>query len=393
MRDDSNPDLIKIITEEIRNKGPMSFRDFMDIALYYPGLGYYTSQGEKIGKKGDYYTSPHLTSVFGEMIGRQILEMCGLLSEGSCGADEEFSIVEMGAGKGLLASDILDFFKKENKYFYEKIKYCIIEVSPWLRERQRDALKDHSVSLQDPEGWYKNLGDLDPWVKGVFISNELVDSFPVHQVVIEDNRLKEVFIDWVGGRFVEVIKEPSINSLVSYFEELGVKLPDGYRTEVNLDAPKWIERIGEILEKGFVITIDYGYLSEELYQSYRSRGTLLCYYKHTTCEDPYIRIGYQDITSHVNFSALIHWAKKRGLEFTGFTDQAHFLINMGIEDYLKALAAESMNYKEYLRKMLPIKNLLMPGMGETFKVLIQHKGMERPSLRGLSFPFRKPKNN
>lgn len=380
MPEDSNPDLVKIIAEEIKRRGPISFRDFMEMALYYPGLGYYTSPGEKIGKEGDYYTSPHLSPLFGEMIGKQILEMGGFLGKG------EFTIVEMGAGKGLLASDILNFFKKEDYIFYTNLKYHIIEISSWLKEKQREALKDHSVL------WYKNLDELNSGIKGVFISNELVDSFPVHRVIMENNRLREIFIDWIDGRFVEIIDNPSNHSLEAYFEELGIKLLEGYRTEINLDALEWIERIGKILEKGFVITIDYGYLSEELYQSYRSRGTLLCYYRHTTSEDPYIRIGYQDMTSHVNFSALIHWGKKKGLGFTGFTDQAHFLINIGIEDYLKTLASESMDYKEYLRKMLPIKTLLMPGMGETFKVLIQHKDIERPSLKGLISTIR-PKNN
>lgn len=136
-----------------------------------------------------------------------------------------------------------------------------------------------------------------------------------------------------------------------------------------------------------MITIDYGYMSDELYQPYRSSGTLLCYFRHTTSEDPYHRIGYQDITSHLNFSALIHWGERKGLEPTGFTDQLHFLINMRIEDYLLALATESKDYHAYLRRMLPIKGLMI-GMGETFKILVQHKGIERPALRGLTSSFK-----
>jgi len=374
MSEDSNPDLVKIITEEIREKGPISFRVFMDMALYYPELGYYASPGEKLGRKGDFYTSPHLTPVFGEMLGRQLLEIGNFLDDG------DFTVVEMGAGKGLLASDILNFLKEENKVFYDRINYRIIEVSPYLREIQMEAMKGHQAS------WHWSLDDFINGIKGVFISNELVDSFPVHQIVIKDMRLREVFVDYVDGQFVEVFKDPSTDSLQDYFDELGVSLPEGYRTEVNLDAVRWIEKIRKILEKGFVVTIDYGYLSEELYQHYRSRGTLMCYYKHTASEDPYIRVGFQDITSHVNFSALIHWGKKEGLELTGFTSQAHFLINMGIDEYLKDLAGESSDYQDYLKRMLPIKNLLMPGMGEAFKVLIQHKGIETPSLKGLSSP-------
>jgi len=370
MTEGSNPDLVRLIVEEIRRRGVISFRDFMEMALYHPEFGYYNCEGGKIGKEGDYYTAPHLTPVFGEMIGRQILEMEGFIG------NEGFTIIEMGAGKGLLALDILDLIKREKKDLYERIRFYIIEISPYLKERQKTTLVGHPVS------WYKGLDDIKSGIKGIFISNELVDSFPVHQVVMEEG-LKEVFIGWTEGRFVEILKDPSDDSLREYFKGLGITLPEGYRTEVNLDALRWIERIGDILEKGFVITIDYGYPSEELYQSYRSRGTLICYFKHTISEDPYIRIGYQDMTTHVNFSALIEWGKKRGLEFTGFTDQANFLINMGIGDYLRRVASESINYKEYLRKMLPIKNLLMPGMGDTFKILIQHKGIERPILKGL----------
>ncbi|MEK6690193.1 MAG: SAM-dependent methyltransferase [Nitrospirota bacterium] len=374
MEDDSSPELVKLIVEEIRKKGPISFRDFMAMSLYDPILGYYASYRAKIGREGDYYTAPHLTPVFGAMIGKQILEIRRLLG------DEGFIIVEMGGGKGILSSDILDFIKREDSTFYDRVQYHIIETNPRLKEKEFGTLNGNRVI------WHNNLDGLQPGIKGVFISNELVDSFPVHQVIMEDNRLREVFVDWVDGRFVEVIKDPSTDSLEYYFKEMGIDLAEGYRTEANLDALKWLERVGGFLDKGFVITIDYGYLSDELYQSYRSRGTLLCYYRHTTCEDPYTRIGYQDITSHVNFSALIHWGKKKGLEFTGFTNQTNFLINIGVEDYIRDIAKESTDYRDYMKRMLPIKNLMMPAMGETFKVLIQHKGIKSPSLRGLTSP-------
>lgn len=365
-----NTDLLNIIVSEIKKRGPVSFRDFMDMALYYPGLGYYSSQEEIIGKKGDYYTSPHLTPLFGEMIGKQIIEMSELLEH------SEFDIVEMGAGKGLLALDILSFIKKKNRNLYDNLTYRIIEISARLRERQGEVLRDYPVL------WYSSLEELTTGIKGVFVSNELVDSFPVH-VVTEDYGLKEVFVDWQDGKLVEVIGEPSTELLKEYFRGLGVMLTQGYRTEVNLDALNWIEKVGGILDKGFVITIDYGYMSEELYQPYRASGTLMCYYRHSACKNNYERVGNQDITSHVNFSALIHWGEKEGLNLTGFVNQARFLINIGIEDYLKTLLSESKDHSDYLKKILPIKNLLMPGMGETFKVLIQHKGIETLSLKCL----------
>ena len=338
----------------IHRDGPISFRDFMDIALYYPGLGYYTSKKNKIGKKGDYYTSPNLTPAFGEMLGMQLEEMWRILGE------KEFTVVEMGAGTGLMSMDVLRYLKG-NPELSSDLDYCIVEKSPALRKEQQERLGENAR-------WCSSLYELSGMTGCVF-SNELVDAFPVHQVVM-DGELMEIFVDHKDG-FVEILK-PASDELNDYFAELGVVLPCGYRTEVNLDAVKWVHELGRILEKGFVITIDYGYPSSELYQEYRNRGTVMCYYRHTASEDPYGYPGEQDITSHVNFSALSHWGIKNGLELCGFTDQAHFMMGLGIDEYLKKL--QEKDPVNYWKKMLPIKTLIME-MGETFKVLIQKKGV------------------
>ncbi len=359
--------LSEIIIQKIQQFGAISFRDFMEMALYYPGLGYYTSSRDKIGKTGDYYTSPNLTPVFGEMIGRQLEEMWRILGE------KEFTVVEMGAGMGLLSGDVLAYLKK-NEELYNKLNYCIIEKSPAMRKEQRKLLHEKVT-------WHDSIEGLRG-ITGCIFSNELVDAFPVHLVVME-NELMEVFVGYENG-FIEILK-PASFELKNYFDEIGVVLPEGYRTEVNLDAIKWIKELGTSLKKGFVITIDYGYPSYELYQDYRNRGTLMCYYNHTTNETPFLHIGEQDITSHVNFSALVHWGRKNGLELCGFTDQSHFLMGLGIEEYLKSL--QENEPENYLKKMLPVKNLMME-MGETFKILIQKKGVDCSELSGLKYRSR-----
>jgi SAM-dependent MidA family methyltransferase len=363
-------ELEEIIKREIRKRGPIPFRDFMEMALYHPDLGYYTTPGEKTGKRGDYYTSPDVGPVFGELLCLQLEEMWSILGGG------EFTIVEMGAGKGYLCGDILGYLNAKRRDFYKGLKYVIVEKSPEMRRRQFSLLKE----MKEKITWADSLEDLAPVEKGCFLSNELVDAFPVH-IVENNNGLKEVFVDWDGG-FVEVLGEPSTPKLEDYFSQLGVVLGEGCRGEVNLDALDWIGELSGLLRKGFVVTIDYGYPAAELYSSLRPLGTLLCYHRHSVSEDPYERIGHQDITAHVNFSALVHWGKKNGLEFTGFTDQTHFILGL-LEGYLEDLGD---NYWKYLQKILPIKKLMLPeGMGGLFKVLIQHKGVEKPDLLGLKF--------
>ena len=354
--------LSEIIINKIQQNGPISFRDFMEMVLYYPGLGYYNSERDKIGKGGDFYTSPNLTPAFGEMLGEQIEEMWHILGE------KELTIVEMGAGTGLLSQDVLLRLKR-NSELYQGLDYCIIEKSPHMRKKQEKRLGGRAR-------WCDSIHELSG-MTGCIFSNELVDAFPVHQVVMEEE-LMEVFVDY-KNRFLETLR-PAPKELKKYFAELEVVLPPGYRIEVNLDAMRWIQETGSSLNKGFVMTIDYGYPSSELYQEYRSRGTLMCYYKHTGNDNPYVHIGEQDITSHVNFSALVHWGKRAGLELCGFTDQVHFLLGLGIEKYLEKL--QGSDPENYLKKMLQIKTLMLE-MGEPFKVLIQKKGVECKELSGL----------
>lgn len=358
--------LSEIIIQKIHQQGPISFRDFMEMALYYPELGYYTSH-DKVGKEGDFYTSPNVTPAFGEMIGRQLEEMWHILGE------KKFTVVEMGAGTGLLSCDVFAYLEK-NKELRDNLEYHIIEKSPAMRKEQEKR-------LPGKVRWHDSIGELSGF-SGCIFSNELVDAFPVHQVVMGEE-LMEVFVDYSDG-FIETLR-PARHELADYLSELDVALPPGYRTEINLDAIKWIGEIASALGKGFVITIDYGYPSGELYREYRNRGTLMCYHKHTSNDSPYQNIGEQDITSHVNFSALLHWGQKSGLELCGFTDQAHFMLGLGIEGYLEKLKVSEP--LDYYRKMQKVKTLMFE-MGETFKVLIQKKGIDCGELSGLKNPGR-----
>ena len=361
--------LRKEIVNLINKRGKIAFADFMGLALYHPEHGYYTSGKEKIGKKGDYYTSSDVHPVFGELIARQLEQMWRLMGKG------RFTVVEMGAGKGRFCYDIINFMKKKFPEFFEEVDYKIVEISQNLIERQSSTLK----GLEDKVSWESLSEDgfsFEP-VIGSFLSNEFVDSLPVHQVVVENNCLKEIYVAIKDDKFCEVIDDLSDPALEDYFAKSKISLKEGQRVEVNLRALDWVKNISRYLKRGFVITIDYGYLAEDLYSEQRHRGTLMCYYEHITSENPYERVGSQDITSHVNFSSLMEAGNRCGLNTTGFTRQSKFLIALGILDEMNKVQGD-------IGKLLTIKNLFLPGgMGDVFKVLIQHKGIDNPELIGL----------
>ena len=354
--------LTTIIRDTIREKGPISFHDFMEMALYYPDEGYYTSDCERIGKQGDFYTSAYLTTLFGKLIARQMEEMWALLGK------RPFTIVEYGAGTGLLCCDILEHLRK-NKSLYHHLSYYIIEKSAAMRTKQK-ALLPEKVS------WINNINEVAP-INGCVLSNEVVDNFAVHQVVMDDE-LMEVHIEFEEG-FREVLK-PASSSLKNYFEELGVELPRGFRTEINLEAIQWMQEIGTALGKGFAITIDYGFPSTELYTERRSRGTVVCYHKHQVNFCPYDHIGEQDITTHINFSALQHWGKQNGLEYAGYTSQAYFLLGLGLTQQLAQMERTADHGTSSL-----MLHTFLHDMGRKMKVLVQKKGVNGVILSGLQF--------
>ncbi len=345
-------DLEEAIIDEIRKKGAITFKRFMELSLYHPEFGYYMTGRKRIGKGGDYYTSVSLGPFFGKALAVQMEEMARLIGG-------PVTIVEMGAGSLDLAKDI----SGELTRMGIKFDYVAVDV----RYSKNSSGKISVRSSLDEVGS----------VAGIFLSNELVDSFPVHIVEMRGGKILEVYVTFKGGRFREVLMEPSTDDILWYFDFLEVKLPEGSRAEVNLNAKEWLESVSQTLTKGFVVTIDYGYPSRELYIEERKFGTLLCYYKNAVDDNPYEMVGEKDMTSHVNFSFLSKYGEKLGLRTVGFTDQARFLMSLGILDNIETMG---------LDERLKVKSLILPGgMGEIFKVLIQTKGMGKvPSLKGLS---------
>lgn len=360
--------LYDIIVERIKKNGPLSFRDFMEMALYHPKLGYYNSSQDKIGANGDFYTSPYISASFGVMIAKQIEEMWGILEK------KPFKIIEYGAGTGILCHDILDYLKN-NPALYNDLTYCIIEKSSNMREME----KKH---LHEKVRWYNKIQDI-PEINGCILSNELVDNFSIHQVIMED-KLMEVFVDYKDSSFTEILKLAR-KELVDYFSELEIQLPKGFRTEVNLEAISWIKQVAQSLNRGYVITIDYGTSSSELYNIRRSSGTLLCYNKHHSDTSPYQNIGEQDITTHTNFSALQHWGLKYGLEYSGIVNQANFLLALGIKEYNDAALISNQSNLQSVTHEAMINYRLLVDMGMRFKVLIQQKNVPKHPLKGLQF--------
>jgi len=358
--------LEKKISELIYSNGAISFESFMEMALYEPALGYYTSKDTNIGRDGDYFTSPHLHPIFGAMIGRQLEEFFSIMGE-----PEDFSILEFGAGRGYLAKDILDYLR--DKKIYKFLRYLISEINPFLAEKQKALIKDH----KDRVSWV-DISKINPFI-GCVISNELLDAFPVHLIEVR-GQVKEVYVSIKDGRFIETLRDAS-PPIYEYLKEFSIELPEGYRTEVNLRIKKWLKEIDRILKKGFILTIDYGYTAKDYYSEERSRGTLLCYKGHEISEDPYTDIGKKDITSHVNFSSLKKWADALGIETIGFCPQGTYLVSLGIDEAIMRLY----DSPDYLFDVAKIKRLILPGtLGETHKVMLQCKGYERPQLRGFS---------
>jgi len=366
------------ILSQIEKRGSIPFSQFMEWCLYHPDYGYYRSERMNIGRDGDFYTSPCVHPLFGGLIAKQLSQM----SEQWGGPF--FDVVEQGGGRGFLCEDVLQWAKKNSSVFYQRLRYHLIETSPFLLKEQRERLGEHEkegkVFWMDPEAFEEGRA----LVEGCFLSNELVDAFPVHQVIFDRGNLKEIYVTQDHDQLKEQWGKLSDPRIVSYFQSMGITLQEGQRAEVNLKALDWMEKVARCLKKGFVLTIDYGYLAKELYGSHRREGTLLCYTQHQTSENPYERLGEQDITSHVNFTGLIQKGEEVGLRFTGLVPQYQFLIALGLLQEMESLGRE-MPEMDALQLRLSLKHLIEPemGMGEVFKVLIQHKGMDQPRLDGL----------
>jgi SAM-dependent MidA family methyltransferase len=350
--------LEEFIKERILREGPITFENFMDMALYWPEKGYYYTERLPFGPEGDYYTSGHLHPIFGWTMGVQVSEMKELM-----GQPEEFVLIEIGPGMGYLAEGLLEYLIE--RLNWKDFSYIIVEGNPHMVERQRQLLHKYIDFIQ----WIDDLRKLDS-VVGCIISNEVVDALPVHLIQFDRGSFKEVYVALREGKFTETLGPLSSRELTEYIRDYSIPHIQGYRTEVNLRAREFLENLYNILSEGFIITVDYGYSAKEYYSEDRSRGTLLCYSRHRVKEDPYINIGQQDITAHVNFTALRDWAEEIGLKNIGYCPQGTFLVSLGIE---RLMEEELRKSEEFLREILKIKGLLF-GMGDSHKVMIQYKG-------------------
>ena len=376
-----HPELVAAIASEIAASGPIPFVRFMELALYHPQFGYYMRSPEptqeRIGWRGDFYTSSDVHPILGQALAKQAEQMYRLL-----GQPDPFTIVEMGPGKGLLAKHLLATCAHRYPSFFQHLRYVLIDRSPAMRELQRRNLTrwlDQAALLT----WEDDLANVAPQsLTGLFFSNELVDSFPVHRVQVTPKGIEELWVDYRDGRFVGRVMPLSSDALARYLRSVRADWPEGYQTEVNLQASEWMRQIAQRLDRGFVLTIDYGHTAQDLYRSDRKQGTFLCYSRHSINEDPLVRVGDQDMTAHVDFSSLAAIGEEHRLLTTGFTNQMSFLMGLGVEQMIAELEQDSPQFKAAIHLLRP------NGMGTTFKVLIQHKGIEQPQLDGLQYkPF------
>ncbi len=364
-----------IITARIAQQGRITFADFMATCLYEPGLGYYTSPGRKVGAEGDFYTSITVHAAFGRVIAREIAQMWR-----SMGTPADFTLVECGAGNGRLACDIMNYLAGREAQLYGGLRLVLVEQEPSLEAAQREMLAAHVGRL----AWLST----DEFASGNFTfsgclySNELIDALPVHRVVMTSDGLREVYVTCTDGEFAEEAGEPSTPELEAYLNRVAVKLHPGQQAEVNLNAPVWLASASNALQRGFILTIDYGYPAAELYTPLRKLGTLLCYYRHQTEENPYLRLGLQDITAHVDFTTLMKCGEELGLQNNWFGEQYRFLMSAGIIEEIEDIERSAIAEEEKLRLRLALKKLILPdgGMGDTFKVLIQSKDVTTPRL-------------
>jgi len=366
------PELTAWLQEKIASEGGITFAAFMQACLYHPVHGYYTDVRDRIGRAGDFFTSTSVHALFGKLVGRQIGQFWKLLGGGP------FTLVEQGAGEGYLALDILESLQQEAPELYRDLQYVLIEISPDHRARQRQRLKEH---VEAGKVVWSTLEELQPFV-GCFLSNELVDAFPVHLVELTAEGLREVFVVNGEGGFAEELREPSSPRLEEYLAGLPLGLPNGYRTEINLLSRAWMAEVAQKIERGYVLTIDYGYPATERYAPWRNTGTLMCYWQHTTEENPLLRPGCQDITAHIDFSELENVGRQHELASLYFGEQYRFLMGLGFLEELIELQSREPDAQRAQELRLTLKRLIMPesGMGDTFKVLVQGKGVPGDEL-------------
>jgi SAM-dependent MidA family methyltransferase len=343
-------------TIEMAN-GAIPFDRFMEMALYAPGLGYYVAGSRKFGEQGDFITAPEVSPLFAQCLAHQIEPILTQIPA----AD----LLEFGAGSGILAADLLAELERLEKLPHA---YQIIEVSPELKARQQETLEKRVPHLLPRVEW---LDVMPSGFRGVVIANELLDAMPVSRFRIGDHSIEESFVIRDGDSLRERFDTPVTRGLESAVEAICQArgdLPSGYVSEINLRQGAWISTLARAMDQGAVILIDYGYSQAEYYHAQRNRGTLMCHYRHRAHGDPFSRVGLQDITTHVDFTALARSAVEAGFKLGGYTTQAHFLLANGLDSLLAE--SDPNDLSRHMSLVQGVKRLTLPSeMGERFKVL------------------------
>ena len=347
--------------------GSVSFAEFMQAALYAPGLGYYVSGTTKFGEEGDFVTAPEVSPLFGQVLARQCAEVLGQIDNGQ--------VLELGAGTGALAAAVLDKLAMLGAL---PDRYYILEVSPDLRQRQERFLRERLPALLDRVTW---LSELPVDFCGVVIANEVADALPVERFVRTGDGLMQSRVIADDGSFQwHMDRAPAVlaTALAELEAAIGQRLPDNYESEICLALAPWIGDLVGSLQQGCIFLFDYGVTGREYYAPDRSDGWLRCHFRHHAHNDPLILPGIQDLTAWVNFSALAEAAVSAGAEVAGFVTQAHFLVNGGLQDELAEF--ESLPVDEQIALSRQTKLLTLPGeMGENFKCIGLGRDIAPPS--------------
>ena len=353
--------LTTLIQNEIVSSGGwIPFARYMELALYAPGLGYYTAGAHKFGEAGDFITAPELSALFGRTLARQVRQIM---------AQSAPHILELGAGSGKLAVDMLAELEQMDNL---PVSYSILEVSADLRERQRAQVAQRLPHLLDRVQW---LDALPENFSGAVFANEVLDALPVHLVHWRDSRLFERGVVNEGAGFAWQERDISDAALRDAAQKIVVA--DDYLSEICLAARGLIQSLASRLDIGALLFIDYGFGAREFYHPQRDKGTLMCHYRHHAHDDPFYLPGLQDITAHVNFTDIGETGIDAGLELTGYTNQAFFLINGGITDLLAQHQPE--NVRDYLPLSGQLQKLTSPAeMGDLFKVIALGKKLANP---------------
>src|SRR5947207_5140252 len=377
----------------------------MELALYHPDFGYYARSDRRSGRAGDFFTSVDAGPLFGELLARQLEEMAALLIAdcgvriAECDAESptasfrianSFDLVEAGAADGRLSADILRAARADAPAFYQSIRLHLVERSPAARAAQPATLGDEADRL------IASSPELPESFEGALITNELIDALPVHQVLMAEDGLREVYVAAGPERLTLVEGPPSTPALAEYLSRIGVDLRRGWRVEINLCACEWVRQAARRLRRGFIILIDYGHEARELYSGSHSSGTLTTFHRHQSAgpesaAPAWLQLpGEQDMTAHVDFTSLRAAAEGEGLQTLGFLDQTYFLLGLlprefGNQESIPN-ARSIRNAQSAIRNL---KTLILPGgLGSTHKVMIFGKGVGTPRLRGCSYRMR-----